>query len=147
MMLYFDFYDKGLITDFIWQDIADLTHPHCYHDAFIKYKNQLKPKFEFISSASHCYDKIAFYMEYKKQVLDHENLCAFLSEITNTKITPQEDREKILFNRVYQKVLQEGVTALESPNSFEANKDRVFTLDDFDFSRIKVIDSSSVSKE
>lgn len=137
MMLYFDFYDKGLISDFTWQDIADLTHPHCYHDAFIKYKTQLKPKFEFISSASHCYDKIAFYTGYDKQVSDHENLCTFLSEITNIQITPQEDREKILFNRVYQEVLKDDIETVESPNSIEVNKDRVFTLNDFDFSKTK----------
>lgn len=143
MMLYFDFYDKGLIDDFTWQDIADLTHPHCYHDAFIKYKTELKPKFKFISSASHCYEKIAFHMGYKKQVSDHENLCRFLSGITNIKITPQEDREKVLFNRVYQEVLKKGVTTVESPSSFEVNNDRIFTIDDFDFSRVKTVNSSS----
>lgn len=147
MMLHFDFYDKGLLTDFTWQDIADLTNPHYYHDAFIIYKNQLKPQFEFESSATHCYDKIAYYTDYAKQVKAHENLCAFLAEISSTDILSRRKREEILFYKVSQEVLAGDTPTIDAPNIFEANKDRVFTFDDFDFSQVKVVDSSSLDEE
>lgn len=147
MMLFFDFYDKGLITDFRWQDIADLTNPHNYHDSFIKYKSELKPKFEFQSSAAHCYEKVAYYMDYNKQIAAHDQLCSFIYKLTGTIINSSVDKEKTLFNKVYQRALMDGLTTVDSPNSIEVNKDRVFTLEDFDLSRAKFVDSKSKPKD
>ncbi len=139
IMLYFDFYDKDLISDFDWQDIADLTHPNCYHDAFIKYKTQLKPTFSFISSADYCYDKITYYTNEEHLLSSHKNLCHFISKIQNKNFIPQADREQILFNRVYQKATHDGFSTVSLTNSFEVNKDKVYTFDDFDFSQVKLV--------
>lgn len=106
IMLYFDFYDKGLIDDFRWQDIADLTHPYYYHDAFTKYKTQLNSKYKFESSAIHCYDKFTFLFDSDQQAFAHNKLCEFLSKITKSMIAPLENRDEILFYRVYQKTMR-----------------------------------------
>lgn len=141
IMIYFDFYDKGLIDDFRWQDIADITHPHCYHDAFIKYKTQLNPKYNFESAAIHCYDKFTYFVDVDQQVFAHNKLCEFLSKINRSKIVALGKKKDILFNRVYENTVKSGtILAIDAPNSFELHRDRVFTLDDFDFSHAEFVE-------
>jgi predicted ATP-binding protein involved in virulence len=147
LMLYFDFYEKGLISDFDWQDIADLTHPNSYHDAFIKYKTQLKPTFKFMSSASHCYDKITYYTGHEHQLAAHKNLCQFISLIQKKGIVAQEDRELTRFGKVYQNAIINGISTVSLTNSFEVNKDRRLTLDDFDFSKARFVTSDELGDD